>query len=94
MEKEKLLHIMTHPIRYRIVKEIAKSGKSYVNQIARKLKLGRKLVSYHLLTLSQHGIVVGSYGLRSKRSTDEKGRPIIVRYYELTDQAKALLSRL
>lgn len=96
MKKEekisKLRYIIMHPIRYRIVREIEKSGKSYINRIAKKLRLDRKLVSYHLLTLSQHGVIVGNYGLRGGPPTDKQGRPIIVRYYELTKEAKKILS--
>ena len=89
---DKLRYLMMHPIRYRIVKEIEKSGKSYAAKIAKNLGLERKLISYHLLTLLQHNIVTAHYGLRGEPPTDEHERPVIVRYYKLTKEAKKILS--
>lgn len=92
LKSAKLRYIMMHPIRHEIVKLIKKQGKSYASQLAKELNLDRKLVSYHLLTLMQHKIIVGDYAVRGGPPTDEEGRPIIVKYYELTEEAKKILS--
>ena len=91
--EDKLRYIMAHPMRYRIIKLLMNTEPMYVTKIAKKLKIGRKLVSYHLLTLLQHGIVTGKYDLRGGPPADKQGRPIVVRYYSLTEEARRILSR-
>jgi DNA-binding transcriptional ArsR family regulator len=93
-EAAKLRYIMAHPMRAKIIQTLIKAGKAmYIAQIADEIGVDRKLVSYHLLTLLQHGIVSGRYALRGGPPRDEEGRPIIVRYYELTPKAKSIIER-
>lgn len=98
IRKEKYLdsaYVMLHPIRYRITKLLKESSKPlYVAQIAKKLGMSdkRKLISFHLSVLSEHGLVKSKYNVRGGPSTDTEGHPIVVNYYHLTKKAKDTIS--
>ena len=94
-EAAKLKYIMMHPMRARIIQTLKNSKKPmYISQIANEVGVDRKLVSYHLLTLLQHDIVTGDYGLRRGPPIDEEGRPIVVRYYSLTKRAQSVIKKM
>ena len=48
-----LLHLLTHPIRYSIVKQLTKGKPLYISELSEKLGVDRKVVSFHLMTLEE-----------------------------------------
>jgi len=95
-DKEKLVdkaYVMTHPLRFRIVRALYEKGEMYVAEIARAIgmKDKAKLVAFHLNVLAEHGLVESRYGLRKSSAVDEKGRPVVVNYFRLTDDAKRII---
>jgi len=79
------------PTRYKICKLLEDSQKPmYASRIAEELELERKLVSFHLSWLEEHGFVTSEFGLANPAKTAPKA----VRYYKPTGKAKELLSRL
>jgi len=55
-------HILMHPLRYRIVELLAEKP-MHINALASALGMERRLVSYHLLKLEEHGFVTSEYEL-------------------------------
>ncbi|MGC9443616.1 MAG: helix-turn-helix domain-containing protein [Candidatus Methanospirareceae archaeon] len=55
-------HILTHPVRHRIVELLAKRPMP-IDALSRALDEKRGLVAYHLDTLQEHGFVKSDYGL-------------------------------
>lgn len=95
MEKVKLdmeeVYGLLLPTRYRICKLLEDAPKAmYASQIAEKLALERKLVSFHLSWLEEHEFVRSEFGLANPANTAPKA----VRYYKPTGKAKALLSKI
>lgn len=91
-EVARLRYIMAHPMRARIIEALTKLGRPMcIPEIANELGIKRKLVSYHVLTLLQQGIVAGEYRPYRGSPEDEKGRLSIAKYYKLTPKAKAVI---
>ena len=88
------LHIMTHPIRRKIVQALDDQGPMYIARIAKTLNMKHreKLIAFHLSVLSAQHLVEGHYDKLQGPPIDESGRPIIVNYYELTKRAKEIIS--
>jgi DNA-binding transcriptional ArsR family regulator len=55
-------HILLHPLRYRIAELLAERPLN-LHELIETLGEDRRLVSYHLLTLEEHGFVSGKFGL-------------------------------
>ena len=90
-----LVHIATHPMRYKVLKLLYETNKPmYIAEIARKVGVNKRLVGFHLLTLLQHGLVESEYGLKQSSSKDKRGRPIVVSYYNLSEKGRELMSKL
>ena len=83
-----LLHVITHPMRYAIVK-ILEKGRSYPSRIAKELGVDRKLVDFHLSILRKYGLVHGEYGLENPPGSP---RAYAVMYFELTKEGRRILS--
>ncbi len=83
------VHILLHPVRYRIV-ELLMDEPMHINEISREVNIERRLVSYHLLTLEEHGFVKSNYEISEHPRS--KGRAI--RKYEPTEKVKHVLSEL
>ena len=54
-------HILTHPIRYRIV-ELLTEQSMHIIALSRALAVKRGLVAYHLSKLQERGFVKSNYG--------------------------------
>lgn len=84
-----LLHLLTHPIRYRIVKELEKGDPLYISELSDRLKVDRKVVSFHLMTLRENDLAETYLETKSPA----KGNPVVVRYAKLSGKAKSILSQ-
>ncbi len=66
-------HILLHPLRYRIAELLAERPLN-LQELIETLGEDRRLISYHLLTLEEHGFVSGKLGLyRSGSEQDQPG---------------------
>lgn len=82
-------NVLIHPIRYRIIKEIKEKQKLYIQELADILGINRRMVSFHLSTLSQYGFVEGNYeALRVQRP---KGKGKAAKYFRITPKVDAVL---
>lgn len=89
----KLAHVMTHPLRYRIIQTLKETKKPlYIAQISKDLGLNRKLVSFHLSTLLKNGLVENKYRLKREAAGGRDEKPMMVNYYKLTEKAKKISS--
>jgi DNA-binding transcriptional ArsR family regulator len=87
----KLIHIVSHPIRFGIAKELDKEKRLYINELSDRLgKVDRKIVAFHLMTLEDAGLVKTYIEMK----VPQKGNPVAVRYAELTERGKQVLKRL
>ena len=86
--------IILQPIRYRIYQELKRAGKPlYVDEVARRLGIDRRLVSFHLATLEEHGFVTSEFkAITAAESNPGKGKA--GRFFSLTGKAQKVLSRL
>jgi len=78
------------PTRLAIYNLLESGKKLYASQIGEELNLDRKLVSFHLAWLEEHGFVKSSFGLANPSNVAPKA----VRYYESTGKGKELLATL
>ena len=86
-----LLHLLAHPVRFRVAKALVEAGEPiFIEQIAKRTVINRRLVSFHLLTLSEHGLVNSDF--RVSMLPKSKGKA--ARHYWLTDEGKEVLSLL
>ena len=87
------LSILLFPTRYNIYNTLKNSKKRlYASQIAEKIGVERKLVSFHLSSLERNGFVTSEFDVQN--DPPEEGPPKAVRYYTLTDKAEKLLTEL
>lgn len=78
MERENTLlkeaHILFHPLRYRIAALLAERPLN-LQELIETLGEDRRLISYHLLILEEHGFVSGKFGFdRSDQMGSSKAR--------------------
>jgi predicted ArsR family transcriptional regulator len=90
MSTLELGHILIHPIRYQIVRSIREKGRLYINQMADMLDIDRKVVSFHLSTLSQYGFVESEYEVL--KIPHSKGKA--AKYFRLTDKVDEVLANV
>lgn len=90
MSTLELGHILVHPIRYQIVRSIRENGRLYINQMADMLDIDRKVISFHLSTLSQYGFVESEYEVL--KIPHSKGKA--AKYFHLTDKVDEVLSNV
>jgi predicted ArsR family transcriptional regulator len=83
------IHLLTHSLRYDIV-QLLSSGPMFIGQIADKLKVNPRLVSFHLATLLDNGFVEGEW--KVSKFPSSKGKA--VKEYELTEKGKNSLKAL
>jgi len=79
------VHILTHPMRFKIVQALRKSGQPmFIGQIAEAIKADPRLVSFHLTVMLQHGLAEGEW--RPSPLPRSKGKA--VKYYKLTPKVE------
>ena len=86
--------IILQPIRYRIYQELKKAGKPlYVDEVAKRLGVDRRLVSFHLATLEENEFVTSEFKvLTAAQSNPGKGKA--GRFFSLTGKAEKVLRQL
>jgi len=82
-------HLLLHPIRFRII-ELLMENPLHINGISKAMGEERRLISYHLLTLEEHGFVDSKYEI--SESPKSKGKAI--RKYWVTDKVEKVISEL
>lgn len=89
-ELVKEAHVLFHPLRFRIVELLAERP-THINEISRALKNEkRRLVTYHLHILEEHGLVDSRYEI----SEQPRLRGKAVRIYQLTGKVDKIFSTL
>lgn len=83
---DKQLYVAMHPLRREILLNLSES-RTYANKLADQLKESPKIVQFHLAVLEKYNLVEGSFGLE----TPSEGRPVAVKYYTLTKDAKGVM---
>ena len=82
-------HVLLHPIRFRII-ELLMENPLHINGISKAMGEERRLISYHLLTLEEHGFVGSKYEI--SEAPKSKGKAI--RKYWVTDKVDKVISEL
>ena len=82
-------HVLLHPTRYRIVVLLAEQP-MHLDALATALGMERRLVSYHLLKLEEHGFVTSEYELGFV--IKQKGKAF--RVYMVTDKVAEVKAEL
>jgi len=83
------VHVLLHQKRYRIV-ELLEEKPMHINEISNALGEERRLISYHLLTLEEHGFLSSKYEI----SDDAKSKGKAIRQYWLTGKVEEVISEL
>jgi len=83
----KEIHVLLHPIRFRIV-ELLADKQMHINEISNALGEERRLVSYHLLTLEEHGFLDSKYEI----SELPKSKGKAIRKYRITNKVEEVIS--
>ena len=82
-------HVLLHPIRYRIV-ELLSEKPLHINAISKAMGSERRLISYHLDTLEEHGFLTSKYEI----SELPKSKGKAIRIYKTTDKVKAVIDQI
>jgi DNA-binding transcriptional ArsR family regulator len=82
-------HVLLHPIRYRIV-ELLSENPLHINAISKAMASERRLISYHLDTLEEHGFLTSKYEI----SEQPKSKGKAIRIYKTTDKVKAVVDEI
>ena len=83
-------YVLFQPTRFKILRLLYDTDEPiYISKIADRLGIDHKLAAFHLVTLSQHGLVHGEYGLENPPHNVPKA----VKYYSITDAGKELLKK-
>ncbi len=83
------VHVLLHPIRFRIV-ELLDDEQLHIKEISDMLGEDRRLVSYHLLTLEEHGFLDSRYEISERPKSKGKA----MRKYHTTSKVREVLSEL
>ena len=83
------VHVLLHPMRCKIVELLAEKP-MHINEISNALGKERRLVSYHLLTLEEHGFLSSNYEISELAKS--KGKAI--RKYGVTGKVEEVISEL
>jgi len=83
-DKVKSIHLLTHPIRYKIVSALRRSpGSMFIAQMAEAIDVNPRLVSFHLGVLLEKGYVEGDWQV----SLLPRSKGKAVKNYKLTQKA-------
>jgi len=85
----KEVHVLLHPMRYRIVELLAEKP-MHINEISKAMREERRLVSYHLLTLEEHGFLSSNYEI----SEHPKSKGKAIRKYRVMGKVEEVISEL
>ncbi|MBN1762354.1 MAG: winged helix-turn-helix transcriptional regulator [Methanomicrobia archaeon] len=76
-------HLLLHPTRYRIAELLAEKPR-HINELIAALGEDRRLVSYHLLTLEEHGFVSSKFDFPQEPRANRKAG----KKYGVTDKGR------
>ena len=83
--------IMLHPERWKLICALKELGKPlFIGQLADKIGTDRRLISYHLSTLEEHGFVKSEFKVIEPPSSKGKAG----RFYELTSKVDEIKPKL
>jgi DNA-binding transcriptional ArsR family regulator len=82
-------HVLLHPVRFKIV-ELLMEKPMHINEVSKAMGEERRLVSYHLLTLEEHGFVNSRYEI----SEQPKSKGKAIRKYWVTSKVEEVISEL
>jgi DNA-binding transcriptional ArsR family regulator len=77
-----------NPVRFKIIRLLVHESLS-ASEIAKTLNMDLKLIVFHLKKLVANGIVKNNYVQKTVQN-----RPVLVRYYSLTDYAKSYMREI
>ena len=80
-------HTLSQPIGFRIVALLLEKT-MHINAISKELGVERRLVSYHLNALEEHGFVSSKYEI----SEEQKSKGKSIRKYWVTEKAVEMIS--
>jgi len=86
-----LLHTASHPTRYLIMKAI-ESKPLYINQLRRRLGLGRRLITFHLMDLERFHLIETYLDTRPTSRT--RRTLMYVRFAKLTPKGARILKSM
>jgi DNA-binding transcriptional ArsR family regulator len=82
--------IMLHPVRFKILDTLEKKGEMYIDEIAKNVDTDRRLVSFHLGVLQNHGFLESSFKIiKEPRSKGKAGR-----FFKITGKYEETKSKL
>jgi predicted ArsR family transcriptional regulator len=87
------LYVLMQPTRRKIVKLLQSGEPMYIDQIAKAIDEDRRAVSFHLLTLAEHGFVEGDFQLIEK-ATKNPGAGRGAKFYHLTSKVDPIIKLL
>jgi len=92
VEQISLLHELVQPMRYKIIQTLAQARKPlYIGEIAKRIGVDRREVSFHLAALAEHGLVEGEWRvIEAPKSKLAKGKA--AKYYKPTQRTLKVLS--
>jgi DNA-binding transcriptional ArsR family regulator len=82
-------HILLHPLRYRIMEQLS-DEEIHINALSDRLDEERRLVSYHLLILEEHGFLESGYEI----SEYPKSKGKVIKRYKPTEKLKKVITAL
>jgi len=83
----KEVYMLLHPMRYKII-ALLNEKPIHINEISKALNEERRLVSYHLRTLEEHGFLSSKYEI----SEQPKSKGKAIRKYMVTGKVKEVIS--
>lgn len=84
-----LIHVVSHPTRYSIAKAVEENP-LYINQLCRRLGLGRRIITFHLMDLEKFKLVE-TY-LDFPTSVKAKKKAVLARFTKLTQKGRDVLN--
>ena len=82
------LQIASQSTRLKILNSLTRTKRMYASNLAQKLGVERKVISFHLNALEKAKLVKSEFGL-----TEDK-RPAAVKYYEITARGKDIFEKI
>lgn len=79
-------HILLHPIRYNIMALLSEKP-MYINELAKAMDEERRLVSFHLTVLEEHGFVGSKYEM----SEEKKSKGKAIRKYWANEKLQTII---
>jgi hypothetical protein len=88
-----LIHLITHPLRYKLLKHLEEFGETSLPELERILNEKRELINFHVLTLEQHGLLTSRLAIsevpHSKGKAIKKVK-VTPKFHELRTKLKEL----